>query len=481
MKQKAKRLSAFVLASAIILSLTACTENNTSVTSNASINESVDNSEGTSENNSDKNENATAQNTPNKVDDTLPQCEPANTVNFFTHNVMKGINGYYYRDSWDTGYDNMSSGIVYYDIPTGKTIPLCSKPQCPHDGNAFCPSTSFDSHFNILYNGYIYRFGNFINNENQYELKLMKTDLMGNELSLVSDVMTNVGGYISVHNVVVHYGKMIFVLESQAINDGIRTPYIIDLASGEYKEIYIPEPANGIYRWQSHALNHLICDGDWLYYTIREVTLKSDKLGFVESNYDYNRTEMFRYNLKSGETEVVAAMPDIYSSFTVNNGIIYYTVADRKNNTFSLYAYDVEKSNVTTLAQNVRQKFVDGKYVGDTNKVTVMTDRQYIYICTSGNYRRNDQSASGDDIDFYIYDFDGKELLHGLPDTGLDLSTGEWEYSFSALDGDIYIRFVDGSFSPYEEEDKLSGTYMIKTEDLINGGTEWTKLYKATK
>ena len=57
---------------------------------------------------------------------------------------------------------------VCYDIPTGKTIPLCSKPQCPHDGNAFCPSTSFDSHFNILYNGYIYRFGNFINNENQY-------------------------------------------------------------------------------------------------------------------------------------------------------------------------------------------------------------------------------------------------------------------------------------------------------------------------
>ena len=139
-----------ILIAAILLT-TACSDNNTSATSSQNNStSSTDNSSQTSQNIITE---APAENTPNNLNDTLPQCEPANTVNFFTHNVMKGINGYYYYDFWETGYGDMSSGIVYYDIPTGKTIPLCSKPQCPHDGNAFCPSTSFDSHFNILYNG----------------------------------------------------------------------------------------------------------------------------------------------------------------------------------------------------------------------------------------------------------------------------------------------------------------------------------------
>lgn len=477
-----KRIISAILICAMAVSFTACSENNISVTSGTSINESsaesVDDSESTTENNSDVNENATVQNTPNKVDDMLPQCEPANIGDYHVGSVMKGDSGYYYNDGWQIKYGVISGGIVYYDNATGKSIPLCSKPQCLHDGNAFCPSTSFDSSFNILYNGYIYRLGEVINNENEYKLKLMKMDLMGNELSLVSDIMTRVGSSFYIYNMVVHYGKMIFVFNKTDENGISRVLYIVDLTSGEGKEIYVPEPASGVHRLENYIFNYLTCDGDWLYYTIREEKLKSDTLGFVESNIDYDRTEMFRYNIKSGETETVSALPDIYSSFTVNNGIIYYTVADRKNNTFSLYAYDIGKNSTTTLAQNVKQKFVDGKYVGDTNKVTVMTDRKYLYICTSGISRTNSWIASGDDIDFYIYDFDGKELVHGLPDAGHELTTGEWKYSFYALDGEIYIRFVDAPTLPDEEEkEDSSGIYMIKTEDLINGRTEWTKLY----
>ena len=478
-----KKVLSVILAVFTAIAVTACSENTTSVTSGTSNKES--NTTSSTDSSSETSQNivteALAENTPNKVDDTLPQCQPANILSYYADNVMKSDSGYYYYDFWQDDYGDTSSGVVFYDNATGKTIPLCSKPQCPHDGNAFCTSTSFNSDFNFLYNDYIYRLSSIRGGENENKLTLMRTDLQGNELSLVSDIITNVGAYIGVCSVVAHYGKMIFVLESQGINGGNRTPYILDLASGNVKEIYIPAPEGKIKRWQPHALNYLTCDGDWLYYTIREVTLKSDKYGFVENNYDYDRTAMFRYNLKSGKTETVSAMPDMYSSFTVNEGIIYYTVADRRNNTFSLYAYDTEKNVTTTLAQNIQQKCVDGKCVGQANKVTVMTDRKYLYICTSGERRRNDHTASDDDIDFYVYDFNGKELVHGLPGTAPDLTAGEWEYYFYALDGEIYVRFTDDvPLTDSGEKENLSGMYTIKTEDLINGGTEWTKLYKAT-
>ena len=165
MKQKAKRLSAFILTAAIILSLTACSGDNTSV-SEGNISSGI--SENNTSSDTSKPQNNTAvENTGNKVDDTLPQCEPANIGAYHVGSVMKGDSGYYYNDGWQIKYGVFSGGIVYFDNATGKTIPLCSKPQCLHDGNAFCPSTSFDSSFNILYNGYIYRLGEVINNENE--------------------------------------------------------------------------------------------------------------------------------------------------------------------------------------------------------------------------------------------------------------------------------------------------------------------------
>ena len=86
-----------------------------------------------------------------------------------------------------------------------------------------------------------------------------------------------------------------------------------------------------------------------------------------------------------------------------------------------------------------------------------------------------------DDTDFYIYDLQGNELMDGLPglETLLDKEK-EWTYKFYALDGEIYFGYRDSAYWPsHEDEDKFSGMYTIKTEDLINGGTEWTKLYKA--
>ncbi|MBQ8931857.1 MAG: hypothetical protein IJ045_05440, partial [Ruminiclostridium sp.] len=65
--------------------------------------------------------------------------------------------------------------------------------------------------------------------------------------------------------------------------------------------------------------------------------------------------------------------------------------------------------------------------------------------------------------------------LHGLK--GLPTDIPEWSFIFRALDGHIYLDF--DSYTPKGETDNLSGVYTIKTEDLINGSSDWTRLYKA--
>ncbi len=473
---KMKKLLSVVLAVFTAFAVTACSGESTLTSSVGGNTSNV-----TSENSS------TVENTGNKVDDTLPQCEPANLPSyvFDARNVMKGKEGYYYTSALGSG-NKFSNALYYYDLATGKSIPLCSKPQCIHDGNDFCTATggfffiNGNGNADVLYNGYIYRLGNTAEESDKYDLALFKADLQGNELSKVTDILSvSIGEDMSVPELwskVFHYGKMIITMQFHDDGTGFSNRlYIVDISTGEKKEINIPEHKKGT-RVEYETGISLVCDGDWLYYTARYVVYKSQVQS--EANMTYNRTVMYRYNLRTGETTEVEEMPDIYSSFTVNDGIIYYTVADRKDNTFSLYSLDTNTGKIITLADKVQQTYVDGKYISHNNKVTVVTDRKYLYICTrglTGYYSEsNVNKENQDDIDFYIYSLDGKQLLHGLPGKSIDVAA--WSYSFAAVDGEVYLRFSDYGQGGGES---LSGMYTIKTEDLINGGTEWTKLYKA--
>ena len=486
---KMKKVSSIILTAAIILT-TACSENNTSSVN--SQNSTVGNSSGGVTDNTTS--STVVENTPNKVDDTLPQCAPANLPSsvYDARNVMKGKDGYYYTSMLISG-DKISNALHYYDLATGKSIPLCSKPQCIHDGNDFCAATGGFLYINgngsadVLYNGYIYRLGDTAEEVDKYDLALFKVDLQGNELSKVSDILSvSLGDGVAepaICSKVFHYGKMIIAAQFYDNVIGWSNQfYIVDISTGEKKEINIPEHKKGT-RVEYETGISLVCDDDWLYYTARYVAYKGQV--HTETNMTYDRTVMYRYNLKTGETEEISEMPDIYSSFTVNNNIIYYTVADRKDNTFSLYSLDTITRKIITLADKIQQNYVDGKYISHSNKVTVVTDRKYLYICTRGltGYYRKDATNNEiqDDIDFYIYSLDGKELVHGL--TGMEALLDmekEWRYTFSAINGEIYFNYQDRAFDDSDSpEDTKSGMYTIKTEDLINGKTNWTKLYKA--
>ena len=480
---KMKKVSSIILTAAILLT-TACSDNNTSSVN--SQNSTVGNSSGGVTDNSTN--STVVENTPNKVDDKFPQCEPANQpdADKYDAHIMKGTDGYYYTKYKSVGDNKATMAVYYYDKASGQSIPLCSKPQCMHDGNDFCTATGggiyriYES-LVTMYNGYIYRLGNNAAETENWSLSLLKMDLQGNELSEVADVFSvpmtdEIQITPQIRSAVFHYGKL-FVSVSILRETWENALYIVDLASGEVKEINIAPAENGTKKWGESVCSYITADGDYLYYTIRccrfdNTTIQS------ENHMTYNRTVMHRYNIKTGATEVISALPDVYSSFTVADGIIYYTVADRSDNTISLYSYDIANDKTTTLADKLQQNYVDGKYVEQNQKATVVTDKKYLYVCTrglTGHYAEsNADKYKQDDIDFYIYSLDGKELLHGLP--GIDMTMDSYAYSLSAVDGELYLNFSD---EVYGDEEDLSGMYTIKTEDLINGGTEWTKLYKA--
>lgn len=413
-----------------------------------------------------------------------PECEPGNMHSSFStsFSIMKGEDGYYHRGNYQASEYHYVSGIpFYYDNKTGKSTVLCSKPQCLHDGNEFCAASAQENSAIInlsafsLYDGYIYNLYNLRRLDEEghldsfYEIKLKRYDLRGNEcsdLGVIASFAVESGKYIAnVHQHLYHCGKLYYTMSYYDEGE----LFVFDLKSRENKKIEIPPNAEG---GRNNGLRGLTADGDYLYYAIRYTKYRKNSM-MTENDVVYDDTVLRRYNIKTGETEVISAMPDIYDSFTVNDDIVYYTVIDGANNTFSLYSYDISEDKITALAENLQQNYLNRYHF--SRGVQITTDRKYLYIST-GCSTSNNQDSSDYENDFYVYSLDGEQLLHGLDNLPADIP--DWQYDMNVLDGEIYLDFDDMSRTGNDANDMISGVYMIKTEELINGSGNWKRLYK---
>lgn len=413
-----------------------------------------------------------------------PECEPGNMHSYSStsFSIMKGKEGYYHRGNYQvSGYHYVSGVPLYFDNETGKSTVLCSKPQCLHDGNEFCAASAKEDSAIInlsafsLYDGYIYNLYNLRRLDEEghldsiYEIKLKRYDLQGNECSdlgaIVKLAVEEGKSMANVNQHLYHRGKLFYTMSWYDEGE----LFMFGLKSRENKKIEIPPNAEG---GRNNGPSDLTADGDYLYYDIRYTKYRKNSM-MTENDVVYDDTVLRRYNIKTGETEVVSGMPDIYASFTVNDGIVYYTTIDGVNNTFSLYSYDIAEDKNTTLAENLQQDYLNRYHFNGGVQIT--TDREYLYIST-GCSNSNDQDSPDYENDFYIYSLDGEQLLHGLKALPADIP--EWQYDMNVLDGEIYLDFDDRSRTNNDTSDMISGVYMMKTEDLINGSTEWKKLYK---
>ncbi len=404
-----------------------------------------------------------------RYDDSLPECAPANISHSPMLNMeyatMKSTEGYYYTEN---STDNNKLTVYYYDPQSKVSIPLCAKPQCEHDGGDFCAATGDEMiAYTLFYDNYIYKLCYEIVEDNMFSYTLLRSDMQGNELSVVSDIFTSpVGLQIDIANVFCHYGQMFFTAKKYIGDTPTNHVYSVNLNSGDVKEIEIPDAK----KYERYP--YMTADGDYIYIaTEDEVNAEGQTWNKIDAD-----TVMHRYNLKTGEIEIIQDMPKIYSSFTVDKGIIYYTTVDRGENTFSLVSYDTDKKETKALVDNRQMVYMDGKFISD-NGAKVVTDRTYLYItmpCGSGFAEAKDKKG----IEIYIYDKNGKLLYEGVH-CAKESSNIE-EYSFSTIDGEMYllcryIRYVgDTGF----EIDEASGLYTVKTDELVKGNTDWQKLYQ---
>ena len=179
--------------------------------------------------------------------------------------VMKTDTGYYYSQN---GFRGLS--LHYYDEKNAKSMYLCNKPECRHDGNEFCAATSdkYSVAGTTLYSNALY-INTIEETETSYEFKLLKAALDGSSLSEVVTYFSvnSVGVGVSADDLVIHRNKA-FLGYSAGTSDndqvGFNGTAIYDLETGELS--YLGEKEGDI-----EITQHSFCGyGDYMYFITAE-------------------------------------------------------------------------------------------------------------------------------------------------------------------------------------------------------------------
>lgn len=243
--------------------------------------------------------------------------------------IMKSDTGYYYSA---TNYGDMS--LHYYDVESGQNIFLCSKPECRHDGDAFCAATSDKYNVNSVcfYGGSLYLSVLETTNE-EYLYKLLRVSADGSELTEVVTYLnlnnTSLRALVGGQEMLIHRGMAVLPytllsIEGSVISDdiaGVTGVCLYNLATGELTQL--PELE---YSTQNIGRRRFTGYGDYIYFhtrmnrqntlsryclsdgTIEEIGLKSTFNGMYEVMdedtiyYCYTGDYMYEYNFSTNET-----------------------------------------------------------------------------------------------------------------------------------------------------------------------------------
>lgn len=212
--------------------------------------------------------------------------------------IMETEKGYYFNASY------LSLNLFYHDKTTDKVIPLCSKPECRHDGSEFCTATNANYaplamqlyNNRILVSAYTYK-------NDQIEFKLLEIAADGSSLTELNTYYTCSAQEIIVSPIpdqnymIIHRNKVILQL-SLCVNAGFDASLlfgtaILNLDNGQLEYVY-EEPVSGSNpQWVNPKPQ-----GDYLYYVVREphkfrlhrfhLTDKTDETLELVTNFDGN-------------------------------------------------------------------------------------------------------------------------------------------------------------------------------------------------
>lgn len=359
--------------------------------------------------------------------------------------IMKSDQGYYYST-----VSGKEMELHYFDVASNQNIFLCSKPECRHEGDAFCTATSskykVDSVY--FYGGSLYL--NVVEaTDTEYLYKLLRVSADGTELTEVTTYMTVNNTSMSVilggEPMMIHRGVAVLPYRLGNVDDagiGVTGTCLYNLATAELTELPQLE-----YGKDSSGRGRFTGYGDYIYYNTQQK----------------RKNTLSRYCLTDGSMEELELLRTYIGKFEVmDEDTIYYYWGS------NLYEYKISTKE-STSHENI---FVDTKVLQSTvgeyevkNPYTVsdiMSDGTYLYVAENAEFRESSAGLLG-----YMVDADGVyvEILPSVRVFDRELNEvvkmeisvkellGKYEYfSLAILDGMVYLKTAPTVFACTLEE-----------------------------
>lgn len=422
--------------------------------------------------------------------------------------IMAVGNGIYGLDCnrWINEEDHTYT-IHYYDINTGIKLPLCNKPECRHDGNAYCVATnrkycveSLCTYSNRLFAAAIEE------TDTQYICKLLEYTLDGSETKEIvtfltlekteDDMKLSLQAGIVNSDLFIHRNKA-FVPVSFTGQEGFEDTFrfglfMIDLETKEYTSVF-EDPMST----ENRPATTFQASGDYVYYaTVAGLTGKLK-----------NRTYLFRYQITEKRLEKCNINPNFMASryaVTGDDTVVYLTATGRSLN---LYEHsqgyngsvvDLKENeegesvyNFSFLGQGIRW---DGTYL----YVTALGEAKYAELDEKGNILL-DKEGNGifsKKWIIFVFDQDLKKVakIEAPEKKGLNelFSTAVYENDGPFFADICTLRYMGEDIFcylsvPVEVEhvgteyvvSRTAGLYLFQTKrsDFLAGTPKWEPLY----
>lgn len=290
--------------------------------------------------------------------------------------VTKAPDGYYY---WDEMNETGLGMLMYYDTQSGKSVPLCSRPNCSHDNtecNAYFNRAGetgdyFDRSFIQYYDGNVYILGydseQYVNlykvaaDGSSWEkyMRLYKADMTSSDgTDSNSDIQTT---QWTPPRVMIHRGYVYYVIWNESapkirrIELGGTTTEVLYETTGERASIDWMKIYGDYVFWRSVNYtdeNYNDFEGAVLAYQIstgKLYTVKTGDVGdfYLQDHYFYytTATGIGRYNLETMEDKTIAETGAAYAKIRTDSQYIYTYDWD----TYTLSVHTLEGEKVASL------------------------------------------------------------------------------------------------------------------------------------
>ena len=349
--------------------------------------------------------------------------------------VMETETAYYYTSN-EFKYE-----LHYYDKASGKTIFLCNKPECAHDGNEFCAATAGDRF--VMYTA-MYQDGIYVAalepQDGRVDKKLFKISLDGTKIETIATFgyEPTEGGFGHSFNedkyMVLYQGKA-FIPYEMPQKDGYQNygTAIVDIESGKVE--YLEE-----------------CDGHKLLGQERYIPY-GEYLYYYETNISKSPITLYRYHISEGTVEKIPIQGG-FVDYCIVDGRVVYTQPDKEGfvHIYSMDPDNPEASDVKDLTGPLKKE--DGTPLIQEREGKLRYDGEYLVTHT---YRYEE----GIGRLYFIFTKDGALLTEFVPPESIDR---EMQLDFAITKG--YVYFAD-----------FNSTVRCNLQDILNGNPTWTTLF----